>query len=127
MLNRKKIPVYGNGQQIREWIFVDDHCDALLKLIEIGKVGENYNIGTGKELTNIDLIKSILISLKELSLINSLNIDDNVNFVNDRLGHDKRYSINSSKISKLCNWKPLVSLDDGLKNTISLFLEHKNI
>ena len=127
LLNKSKIPIFGNGQQIREWIFVDDHCDALLKLIEIGKVGESYNIGTGNELTNIDLIKNILICMKKLFLIDSLNIEDNVNFVSDRLGHDKRYSINSSKISKLCNWKPLVSLNDGLKITISSYLEKKNI
>jgi len=123
LLNKNKIPVYGNGKQIREWIYVDDHCDALLKLIEYGKPGENYNIGTGNELTNLDLIKNILICLKNQSLINSLDIHENVNFVFDRLGHDKRYAVNSSKILELCNWKPLIDLDEGLQRTIYSFLE----
>ena len=126
LLNNKKIPVYGSGKQIREWIYIDDHCDALLKLIEFGVPGENYNIGTGIELTNIDLIKNILLQLNNLSLVNSLNVNDHISFVTDRLGHDKRYAINSSKTRDLCNWSPKVTLSDGLNKTIDYFLNINN-
>ena len=125
LLEKKKIPVYGNGKQIREWIHVDDHCDAILDLLRFGKLGESYNIGSGVELTNLDLIKNIVVCMKELKLIDKFYIHDHINFVEDRLGHDKRYSINSSKIFKLCNWKPKSSLKEGLKNTICSFIDNK--
>ena len=77
-------------------------------------------------MTNLNLIKNILVCLKENSLIDSLDLDKNVNFVSDRLGHDKRYAINSTKISKLCDWKPLTSLHEGIEKTVFSYLEHKN-
>lgn len=126
LLAEKKVPVYGNGKQIREWIYVDDHCKAILDLISHGKLGESYNIGSGIELTNLDIINKIIICMKELSLINKFNIDDHVNFVEDRLGHDKRYSIDSSKIFKLCKWKSDIKLKDGLKQTICSFKDNLN-
>ena len=119
VLKKKKIPVYGNGKQIREWIYVDDHCDALLNLIRLGNPGENYNIGNGNEVSNLTLIKKILIILNKLSLIDHLNISEYVDFVNDRLGHDKRYSIDSSKTEELCDWKAKINFDEGLNKTIS--------
>lgn len=122
LINNKKVPVYGDGLQVREWIYVDDHCDALLKLMEKGDPGENYNIGSGIELTNLDLIKNISICLKKNFYIKNLDVNYNINFIKDRLGHDRRYAINSNKTRKLCDWKPLVDLETGLQKTISSYI-----
>ena len=119
LINNKKIPVYGNGKQIREWIYVDDHCDALLKLIKSGQPGENYNIGNGNEISNLELITKILVILKDFSLIHNLNINEYIDFIDDRLGHDKRYAIDSTKIEELCDWKAGTDFNKGLKKTIS--------
>ena len=127
LINKKKIPVYGNGQQIREWIYVDDHCDALLNLMERGCPGDNYNIGSGKEITNLDLIKYILINLKKLAIIDNLDIDNYVDFITDRLGHDKRYAINSSKIKEISGWEASTKFDQGLQSTISWILNHNKV
>ncbi len=125
ILNKKKIPVYGDGSQLREWIYVDDHCEALTKLIEIGKPGENYNIGSGKEISNLELIKFILKILKDLSVINTVDEMKYVKFTNDRLGHDKRYSINSTKIKTACNWNISTSFECGLIKTVSSIINVK--
>tara|TARA_B110000503_G_C7155195_1_gene416988 strand:+ start:218 stop:1231 length:1014 start_codon:yes stop_codon:yes gene_type:complete len=127
LLNKKKIPVYGNGKQIREWIYVDDHCDALLKLIELGQPGENYNIGNGNEINNLELIKKILTILKNISLIDNLDIQNHIDFIEDRLGHDRRYAIDSSKIKQLCNWKADTDFELGLQKTISSILSPNQI
>jgi dTDP-glucose 4,6-dehydratase len=123
VLNKKKIPIYGNGKQLREWIFVDDHCKALIKLLENGLPGESYNIGNGNELTNLEVVQCILKALESLSLISTINLKDHINFVEDRLGHDKRYAIDSSKIQKLCNWKSDTKFEIGLKKTISSIID----
>ena len=86
---------------MRDWIYVDDHCDALVNIINNGIIGENYNVGNGNEINNLEVVKIILTTLKSLSLINNDNIKDHVKYVDDRLGHDKRYSIDSTKIKKL--------------------------
>ena len=122
LIKNEKVPVYGDGLQVREWIYVDDHCDALLKLIEMGNPGENYNIGSGLEITNLDLIKNISIILKKNFCFNDLDIKHNIHFINDRAGHDRRYAINSDKTQKQCNWKPLVDLQTGLQKTISSYI-----
>ena len=119
MLKKKKIPVYGNGLQIREWLFVDDHCEALIKLIKNGSIGENYNIGNDKGIKNIELISIILNILKQMSIINDENVNNYINFIDDRLGHDKKYAINSDKIKKQCNWFSKTNLIDGLGVTIN--------
>ncbi len=122
LINNEKVPVYGDGLQVREWIYVDDHCDALLKLIQMGKPGENYNIGSGIEITNLDLIKNILLCLKNNFSFKDLDMKHNIDFIKDRLGHDRRYAINCDKTKKLCNWKPLVDLQTGLQKTISSYI-----
>ena len=123
VLNKKKIPIYGNGKQVRDWIYVDDHCNALIDLINNGQPGENYNIGNGNEITNIDVVKTILTTLKSFSLINNNNIKHYVNFVDDRLGHDRRYSIDSTKIRKLSDWKSKTNFETGIELTISSMLQ----
>ena len=109
-LNNKELPIYGKGQNIRDWIYVEDHCSAVLKVLLEGKIGELYNIGGDSEIKNIDLVNKLLNLLhKPESLIN---------FVKDRRGHDLRYPINHTKITKELNWKPNLKLEDGLKKTI---------
>jgi dTDP-glucose 4,6-dehydratase len=123
ILKNKPIPVYGDGTQIREWLFVDDHCDALLKLMMNGEIGEHYNISNSQGITNLDFIKKILNSMYQLSLISNQSFYKYIKFVPDRLGHDRRYAINCSKITKSCGWKPLTNLDKGIDITIKSFLE----
>jgi len=114
----KKIPIYGTGKNIRDWIFVDDHCDALLKVLFKGKKGESYNISASNELTNIQVVKKILkIMHKPTSLIK---------FISDRLGHDYRYSMDSSKIRKQLKWKPKIEFDEGINQTINWYLHNRN-
>lgn len=113
----KTIPVYGSGKQIRDWIHVNDHCNAVMKVFEKGKTGESYNIAGHNEYNNNTIIRSILKLMgKPMTLIKH---------VNDRPGHDFRYSLNSSKIEKKLKWKPKYDLDSGLDNTIKWYLENK--
>jgi len=114
----KKIPVYGNGQQIRDWLFVQDHCEALIEVWKNGKVGEKYNIGGECEIQNIDLVKRIISMMgKDESMIE---------YVTDRPGHDKRYSTNISKIQQQLNWTPRFDLEEGLQQTIEWYENHNN-
>ena len=100
IINNKPLPVYGNGKNSREWIYVKDHCEALLKVFEKGKIGEFYNIGSNKNLNNLQICKTLLkISKETLSLKKNVKIE----FVKDRPGHDLRYALNSNKIKKILN------------------------
>jgi dTDP-glucose 4,6-dehydratase len=118
ILSDKKIPVYGDGLQIRDWLYVYDHCTALVKVWRNGVIGEKYNIGGQCEVTNIDLIKKILnIMGKPESMIE---------FVKDRPGHDRRYSTSISKIQNNLFWTPSFSLDYGLKKTIDWYERNRN-
>ena len=114
-LKNKKIPVYGTGKNIRDWIFVNDHCDALQKVLFKGKKGESYNISASNELTNLQIIKKILKKLKK-----SENL---IKFTSDRLGHDYRCSLDSSKIQRKLKWYPKTSVNDGLDSTINWHVE----
>ncbi len=116
-LNDIDLPIYGKGINIRDWIYVEDHCVAILKVLLKGKIGEIYNIGGDSELANIDLVKKLL---KILNKPESL-----ITFVKDRPGHDLRYVINHEKITKELKWKPRNKLDDGLKMTVKWYLDNK--
>ena len=118
---KKKITVYGNGNQIREWLYVDDHSDALLTIIENGNLGENYNVSDKNSITNLNLVKLILSICKELSLITYENHEEFITFVKDRPGHDKRYALDTNKILKNLKWKPKVDFNKGLLKTISFY------
>lgn len=126
-LKKKILPVYGNGRQIRDWLYVDDHCNAILKIFKKGKIGETYNIGGNNEIKNIDLVQKICIyldkSLKKKKDESFLNL---IRFVKDRPGHDQRYSINSKKLTKELKWKPAYNFDKGLKLTIDWYLKKYN-
>ena len=117
VLSGQKVPVYGAGKQMRDWLFVDDHCAALDLLIERGKNGEVYNIGSGQELSNIDLTRKILKAMgKNTSLIK---------FVQDRPGHDFRYSLSTTKIQKL-GWAPQMPINEGLSKTIVWYRDNEH-
>ena len=124
IINKKPVPIYGNGKNIREWIHVEDHCNALIKISEKGLLGENYNIGSGIELNNIDIVKKIISSFKKID-INLANKAKFV-FVKDRPGHDLRYSLNSSKIKKHLKWKCKYNFDQGIEKTIIWYVEKFN-
>ena len=117
--NNKKIPIYGNGKNIRDWIFVNDHCNAIFEVLEKGESGESYNISSKYELDNITIVETILeIMGKSLDLIE---------FVEDRPGHDFRYSLDSSKISKEIGWKNKTSFEEGIKKTIKWYQENQKL
>ena len=123
IINNKELPIYGKGKNSREWIYVKDHCEALFTLYLKGKIGENYNVGTNKNLSNIDLVKKIL----KIFIKNKYNIGKKVKikFVKDRPGHDYRYALNSQKILKKLKWKPKTNFNKGLIDTINWYLKNQ--
>ena len=123
LLNNKSIPVYGKGNNLREWIYVKDNCEALYKIFKKGKIGENYNVGSGIRLRNIDLVKLILSIAKKNNIF--LRNKNKILYVKDRPGHDKRYALNSNKIKKKLGWKHKTSLKKGLYHTIEWYLKNK--
>lgn len=117
-LNDEPLPVYGDGKNVRDWIFVEDHCRAIWKVYEHGKAGEAYNIGARNERQNIEVVTSILDALgKPHSLIK---------YVNDRLGHDRRYALDATKVENELGWKPLTTWEEGLQKTINWYLDNQN-
>ena len=115
----KKIPIYGNGKNVRDWIFVEDHCEAVLASLLKGKSGQSYNIAADNEIDNISIVTKIL------EIMNKSQ--DLIEFVEDRPGHDQRYSMNSAKISKELDWKMQTKFEDGLEKTISWYMENPQI
>ena len=122
ILNNKALPIYGKGKNSREWIYVKDHCEALLKVFQNGKVGEFYNIGSNKNLNNIQICKTLL------KISNKIDVAKNnvkIKFVKDRPGHDFRYALNSNKIKKELKWKPKTTFEKGILNTFNWYLDNK--
>ena len=124
IFNNLELPVYAKGLNSREWIHVDDHCEALFTLYLKGKSGESYNVGTGINLRNIELIKKILKITKLLKI--KIGKNTKIKFVKDRPGHDFRYALNNKKIIRKLNWKSKISFENGLKKTFIWYLEHKS-
>ena len=122
ILNNKPIPIYARGLNSREWIYVEDHCRALELLAKKGKIGQNYNIGTNNNLTNIKLTKLIIKEVKEKIL--NIGKKSKIIYVKDRPGHDLRYAINSRKIQKELKWKPLTNLDKGISKTVTWYVNN---
>lgn len=113
-----KLPVYGKGENVRDWLYVEDHCSAIDLIIRKGKIGEVYNIGGHNERTNLEVVKTII---KELG-----KSEDLIEFVTDRPGHDRRYAIDPTKIHNELGWLPATKFDDGIKKTIDWYLIHKS-
>jgi len=116
-LEDKELPVYGDGRNIRDWIYVEDHCRAIWTALEKGAAGEVYNIGGGNEIENIELVKIILQILDKPEKL--------IKFVNDRPGHDRRYAIDCSKLEREFGWKPRIPFDKGLEKTIRWYLDNR--
>ena len=122
IINNKNLPIYGKGINSREWIFVDDHCEALIKIFKKGKKGEFYNIGSNKNLKNIEITNELLkISKKKIQLGKNVKIQ----FVKDRPGHDLRYALNSSKLKNKIKWKPKTNFKKGLEKTFLWYLNNQ--
>lgn len=129
-LEGKPLPVYGNGNQVRDWLYVDDHAKALYKVVTEGVVGETYNIGGHNEKENIEVVKTICNILEELAPIqkSKLKIEkyqELIVYVRDRPGHDLRYAIDANKIEKELGWKPEENFESGLRKTVKWYLENR--
>jgi dTDP-glucose 4,6-dehydratase len=115
-LEGKPLPIYGDGLNERDWIFVEDHCRALDRVLQAGRPGETYNIGYGQALTNLRVVRRLLQILHKS--------EDQIKFVEDRPGHDRRYALNSSKIRRELDWKPTVTFEEGLVRTVEWYRNH---
>ena len=122
IINNKELPIYGKGKNSREWLHVKDHCMALIKVFENGKIGEFYNIGSNKNLNNIQITKALIKIAKNFIAIGHRV---KIKFIADRPGHDQRYALNSNKIKKKLKWKPQIKFDNGLKETFLWYLNNK--
>lgn len=126
-LEGKPLPVYGDGQQVRDWLHVEDHCAALMLIAERGVFGETYNIGGNSTLPNLTIVKTICAILDQLRPDAKGGSHDRlIAYVDDRPGHDARYAVDTSKIERDLGWKPTVSFEAGLKQTINWYLEHED-
>jgi dTDP-glucose 4,6-dehydratase len=124
IIRNETIPIYGNGKNVREWIHVNDHCEALIKIAINGKIGESYNIGSGVKIQNIELMNKIISIFKKINTNQKNKI--NFHFVKDRPGHDFRYSLNSSKLKTELKWKCKINFNEGLKDTINWYIDKFN-
>jgi len=124
-LQEQEIPVYGDGKNVRDWLFVDDHVKALLAVLEKGKLGETYNVGGNTEKQNIEVVKTICSILDDVKpRKGQTNYSELISFVKDRPGHDWRYAIDASKIQKELGWKPQETFDTGIKKTIEWYFDN---
>lgn len=127
-LSGKNLPVYGDGKQIRDWLFVEDHARALVQVATKGEIGETYNIGGHNEKQNIEVVKTLCALLEELSPnkpVGVANYADLITYVKDRPGHDVRYAIDASKIERKLGWKPQETFESGLRKTVQWYLDNQ--
>ncbi|WP_395540638.1 dTDP-glucose 4,6-dehydratase [Neotabrizicola sp. sgz301269] len=124
-LHGKAIPVYGKGENVRDWLYVEDHADALLLVVRQGKVGRSYNIGGENERRNIDLVRTICALLDEMKPKTQGSYADQITFVTDRPGHDARYAIDPSRIREELGWRPSVTVEEGLRRTVRWYLDNQ--
>ena len=123
IINNKALPIYGKGKNSREWIYVKDHCEALIKIFQKGKIGNFYNIGSNKNLSNVEVCKNLLNYSKKII---GLGSKVKIKYVKDRPGHDIRYALNSNKLRKQLNWKPKTNFKQGIKLTINWYNQNKD-
>ncbi|MBH0005040.1 GDP-mannose 4,6-dehydratase, partial [Pseudoalteromonas sp. SWYJZ12] len=123
-LEGKDLPIYGKGDQIRDWLFVEDHARALYKVVTEGKIGETYNIGGHNEKQNIEVVKSIC-SILDTLVPKDSPYSEQITYVTDRPGHDRRYAIDSSKMSTELNWTPIETFETGLRKTVQWYLDNQ--
>ena len=121
LINNKNLPIYGDGKNSREWIHVDDHCEALILVLKKGKIGNFYNIGSNKNLNNLEITKYLL---KLATLKFKTKLKSKIKFVKDRPGHDIRYALNSNKIKNEFNWQPKIKFSEGIRKTFNWYLNN---
>ena len=123
----KPLPIYGDGQQIRDWLYVRDHCSAIRRVLESGQPGETYNVGGWNEKANLDVVKVLCAILDELSpRQDGCSYAEQISFVKDRPGHDRRYAIDASKIERELGWKPAETFETGIRKTVQWYLDHQD-
>lgn len=122
----KPLPIYGDGQQIRDWLFVKDHCSAIRRVLDAGKVGETYNVGGWNEKPNLDVVRTLCVILDELKpRIDGMSYAKQITFVKDRPGHDRRYAIDARKIERELGWKPADTFESGIRKTVQWYLDNQ--
>ena len=125
-LNGKALPIYGDGQQIRDWLYVKDHCSAIRRVLEAGKLGETYNVGGWNEKANLDVVHTLCAILDELQpRADGQSYTTQITFVQDRPGHDRRYAIDARKLEKELGWKPQETFETGIRKTVQWYLENQ--
>lgn len=124
-LHGRPLPVYGDGRQIRDWLYAGDHAEALLTVLEKGEIGETYNIGGKSEMANLDVVQMICDILQDMRPLQSGHYRDLITFVSDRPGHDRRYAIDTGKIDKELGWQPRHNFEQGLQETVQWYLDHE--
>lgn len=123
----KPLPVYGDGQHIRDWLYVKDHCSAIRRVLETGEVGEVYNIGGWNEKANLDIVHTVCALLDEqVPLAEAKKYREQITYVTDRPGHDRRYAIDASKIERELGWKPAETFEKGIRKTVQWYLENQS-
>ena len=122
----EKIPIYGKGENVRDWLFVEDHAEALLLVVEKGGIGRSYNIGGENERTNLELVEAILKILDEKRPRTSGSYKDQITYVTDRPGHDMRYAIDPGRIRTELGWRPSVTVEEGLRKTVDWYLKNEH-
>lgn len=123
----KPLPIYGDGQQIRDWLFVKDHCSAIRRVLAYGKLGETYNVGGWNEKANLDVVNTLCETLDDLKpRADGLSYKSQITFVRDRPGHDRRYAIDASKIERELGWRPEETFDSGIRKTVAWYLENQS-
>ena len=125
-LNGKPLPIYGDGQQIRDWLYVKDHCSAIRRVLEAGQLGETYNVGGWNEKANLDVVNTLCTILDELQpRADGQSYKTQITFVQDRPGHDRRYAIDARKLEKELGWKPQETFDTGIRKTVQWYLDNQ--
>jgi dTDP-glucose 4,6-dehydratase len=126
-IHGKPLPIYGDGLQVRDWLYVEDHAKALIRVVTEGEIGETYNIGGHNEKTNLEVVQTICDLLEEHRPVKTSEViqyRDLITFVKDRPGHDTRYAIDASKIERELNWKPVETFESGLRKTVQWYLDN---
>jgi dTDP-glucose 4,6-dehydratase len=124
-LKGQPLPIYGDGQQIRDWLYVKDHCSAIRVVLEKGQLGETYNVGGWNEKTNLEVVQALCSILDELKpKADGSSYSDHITYIKDRPGHDRRYAIDATKIEHDLNWKPKETFKTGIRKTIQWYLEN---
>jgi dTDP-glucose 4,6-dehydratase len=121
----KPLPVYGDGQNVRDWLYVEDHCDAIATVLERGKPGETYNIGGWNEKRNLEIVEAVCDLVDEMDPRPGISRRELITFVKDRPGHDRRYAIDARKIERELGWRPKETFESGIRKTVRWYIEHK--